>query len=101
MREEGGKEYFNAIFKTFESRHMEHIKCYGSSNDMRLTGDHETQSIEKFSWGVSDRGASIRSSFRNSKGWNGYVEDRRPASNADPYRITHIIAESIETLKSL
>lgn len=101
MRDNGGKEYFNTLFKTFESRHIEHIKCYGSSNNMRLTGDHETQSIEKFTWGVSDRGASIRIPLETSKGWNGYVEDRRPASNADPYRITHIIAESIEISENL
>ena len=95
MREEGGKQYFDAIFKTFESRHIEHIKCYGSSNDMRLTGEHETQSIHKFSWGVSDRGASIRVPISTEKEWKGYVEDRRPASNADPYRIIDIINESI------
>ena len=95
MREEGGKTYFDSIFKIFESRHMEHIKCYGSSNDMRLTGEHETQSIHKFSWGVSDRGASIRVPISTEKEWKGYVEDRRPASNADPYRIIDIINESI------
>ena len=95
MREEGGKTYFDSIFKIFESRHMEHIKCYGSSNDMRLTGEHETQSIHKFSWGVSDRGASIRVPISTEKEWKGYVEDRRPASNADPYRIINIINESI------
>jgi glutamine synthetase len=101
MREEGGKEYFEAIFKVFEARHLEHIKCYGSSNDMRLTGKHETQSIDKFSWGVSDRGASIRVPLSTSEGWKGYVEDRRPASNADPYRITYVIAESISQAKEL
>jgi len=95
MREEGGKQYFDAIFKAFELRHMEHIKCYGSSNDMRLTGDHETQSIHEFSLGVSDRGASIRVPISTEKEWKGYVEDRRPASNADPYRIIDIIDESI------
>ena len=60
---------------------------------MRLTGLHETQSIDKFSYGVSDRGASIRipiATVENS--WNGYLEDRRPASNADPYRImSHLV----------
>ena len=80
---------------------MEHIKCYGSSNDMRLTGDHETQSIHKFSWGVSDRGASIRVPISTEKEWKGYVEDRRPASNADPYRIINIIDESINHAEEL
>ena len=101
MREEGSKEYFNSIFKTFEGRHLEHMKCYGSSNEMRLTGLHETQSIDKFSWGVSDRGASIRVPLSTSEDWKGYVEDRRPASNADPYRITYIIAESITMAEEL
>jgi glutamine synthetase len=101
MREEGGKEYFESIFKTFESRHLEHIKCYGSSNEMRLTGKHETQSIDKFSWGVSDRGASIRVPLSTSQDWKGYVEDRRPASNGDPYRITYVIAESISHAEEL
>ena len=60
---------------------------------MRLTGLHETQSIEKFSFGVSDRGASIRIPvYTVEHDWNGYLEDRRPASNADPYKIlAHIV----------
>ena len=101
MRNEGGKKYFDAIFKTFEGRHLEHIKCYGSANEMRLTGLHETQSIDKFSWGVSDRGASIRVPLSTSEKWTGYVEDRRPASNADPYKITYIIAQSIKQAEEL
>ena len=60
MRSLGGYEYFQSIFNTFGSRHEDHIKEYGSSNEMRLTGKHETQSIDKFSYGVGDRGASIR-----------------------------------------
>ena len=101
MREEGGKEYFESIFNTFNSRHDEHIKCYGSDNDQRLTGRHETQHISKFSWGVSDRGASIRVPLATSENWKGYVEDRRPASNGDPYRITNVIAESIKVAEEL
>ena len=54
---------------------------------MRLTGRHETQSIDKFSWGISDRGSSIRVPQSTAKNWIGYLEDRRPASNADPYQI--------------
>ena len=60
---------------------------------MRLTGKHETQSINQFSYGVSDRGASIRIPiYTVEHNLNGYLEDRRPASNADPYNIiTHIV----------
>jgi glutamine synthetase len=65
---------------------------------MRLTGLHETQSIETFSYGVSDRGASIRIPVNVvDNNYNGYLEDRRPASNADPYRImAHIVSTLTE-----
>lgn len=95
MREVGGKELFESIFSAFERNHIEHISNYGSSNEMRLTGRHETQSIDKFSWGVSDRGSSIRVPLATSKNWIGYLEDRRPASNADPYRIVKVIEKSL------
>ena len=88
MRTAGGKDYFEAIFKDMEDKHEEAIRIYGSDNDQRLTGNHETQNIEKFSWGVSDRGASIRIPMDTAKQWKGYLEDRRPGSNADPYLIT-------------
>ena len=101
MRTQGGKEYFEAIFNTFNSRHEEHIKCYGSDNDLRLTGRHETQHISKFSWGVSDRGSSIRVPLSTADQWKGYVEDRRPASNADPYRITNVVSSSINAAEEL
>ena len=73
--------------------HEEGIKEYGSDNDNRLTGLHETQKITEFSYGISDRGASIRIPiYTIEHNWNGYLEDRRPASNADPYRIiSHIV----------
>lgn len=96
MREVGGKELFDNIFSAFERNHIKHIANYGSSNEMRLTGRHETQSIDKFSWGVSDRGSSIRVPQSTAKEWVGYLEDRRPASNADPYRIVKVIEESLK-----
>ena len=95
MREIGGKDIFDSIFDSFESRHQLHIQNYGSCNDERLTGQHETQAIDKFSWGVSDRGASIRVPLPTSQGWKGYLEDRRPASNADPYKIIKVISEAL------
>jgi len=97
MREEGGKELFDEIFRVLKSNHQKHIEVYGSDNDKRLTGKHETQSIDKFSWGISDRGASIRipqSTVKN--GWRGYLEDRRPASNACPYKIAKQLTESLK-----
>jgi glutamine synthetase len=101
MREQGGKEYFTSIFNSFSSRHKVHIENYGSDNNLRLTGKHETQSIEKFSWGVSDRGASIRVPLSTAKEWKGYVEDRRPASNGDPYKICRVISESLKFAETL
>lgn len=96
MREIGGEEYFKNLFRAFDLRHELHINCYGSNNELRLTGKHETQSIDKFSWGVSDRGASLRIPLSTSLEWKGYLEDRRPASNADPYKIVAIISETLD-----
>ena len=101
MRDNGGYDYFMAIFNSFASRHEEHINAYGSNNHLRLTGGFETQAIDKFSWGVSDRGASIRVPQDTAKEWKGYLEDRRPASNANPYCILNVICESLELAKEL
>jgi glutamine synthetase len=101
MREEGGEQYFLTMFQALESRKESHIEVYGSDNNMRLTGKHETQSIDKFSWGVSDRGASIRVPRETAKEWKGYVEDRRPASNANPYEIIKVISDTINMTDEL
>lgn len=98
MRNKGGEGLFKAICETMRKVHKEHIEVYGSDNHFRLTGLHETQSIDKFSYGVSDRGSSIRIPIGAvENGWKGYLEDRRPASNADPYLIAQRI---IKTVKS-
>ena len=98
IREVGGEEYIKGICEKFRPVHQQHIAAYGSSNELRLTGLHETQSIDQFSYGVSDRGASIRIPIGTVQdGWKGYLEDRRPASNADPYRVAGRI---LETLRS-
>ena len=92
MREEGGKEYFKEICEKLKDRHMEFINNYGSANELRLTGEFETADINSFSYGVSDRGASIRVPIGVvNEEWKGYMEDRRPASNADPYKITQLL----------
>ena len=87
------EELFSSMCDKLGAVHEEGIAAYGSDNDMRLTGLHETQSIDTFSYGVSDRGASIRIPvYTVEHDWNGYLEDRRPASNADPYKIlAHIV----------
>jgi len=101
MREKGGEGYFKAIFQAFDTRKDTHIEVYGSDNDMRLTGKHETQSIDKFSWGIADRGASIRVPRDTAKEWKGYLEDRRPASNANPYEIIREIIKSLNMADEL
>jgi glutamine synthetase len=99
MREVGGKEYFEKLMAAFNKHMDEHIAVYGPENHLRLTGLHETQSIDKFTYGVADRGASIRvpHSFINS-GYKGYLEDRRPNSAADPYLVAGRIIKTIQTV---
>jgi glutamine synthetase len=93
MRSNGTEELISTKCEKLGKVHAEGIASYGSDNDMRLTGLHETQSIDQFSYGVSDRGASIRIPiYTVEHNWNGYLEDRRPDSNADPYKIlTHLV----------
>jgi glutamine synthetase len=100
MRELGGKVLFERIFKVLGKNHKTHIAHYGSNNHMRLTGKHETQSIHKFSTGVSDRGASIRIPLTTDKDNKGYLEDRRPAANGDPYKILLALTKSLKEAKA-
>ena len=99
MRETGGKDYFEALMAAFDKHKNEHIAVYGPDNHMRLTGLHETQSIDKFNYGVANRGASIRvpNSFIPA-GYRGYLEDRRPNSQGDPYKIASRILQTIATV---
>ena len=91
MRESGSEELFKSMCEKLGKVHEDAINNYGSDNDKRLTGLHETQKITEFSYGVSDRGASIRIPiYTVEHDWNGYLEDRRPASNADPYKIIYL-----------
>ncbi|GLK73976.1 glutamine synthetase beta-grasp domain-containing protein [Ancylobacter dichloromethanicus] len=96
LREVGGKEYFEALMAAFEKNLDDHIAVYGPDNHMRLTGKHETAPWNKFSYGVADRGASIRvphSFVRND--YKGYLEDRRPNSQGDPYKIASQVLKTI------
>ncbi len=95
MREQGGKEMMTKICETFGENIDRHISVYGADNDQRLTGLHETQSIDKFSYGEHDRGASIRIPVNTIQDdWKGRLEDRRPASNADPYKVAAVIIKT-------
>ncbi len=98
LRTCGDEAIFNKVCDKFGENVDSHINVYGADNEQRLTGKHETQSINQFSYGVSDRGASIRIPIGTVEdGWKGRLEDRRPASNGDPYKIAAII---IKTTKS-
>ena len=98
IREQGGEDFIRGICDKFAGEHDAHIGDYGSDNEQRLTGLHETQAIDTFSYDVSDRGASIRIPVGTVQaGWKGYLEDRRPASNIDPYKV---VARIIKTVNS-
>jgi len=95
MREEGGIDAIrNAIYK-LGAKHEEHIAVYGTGNELRLTGKHETASINDFCFGVANRGASIRIGRDTEAEGKGYFEDRRPASNCDPYVVSGKIMSTI------
>lgn len=97
LRTCGSKEVYEKICMAFEPRIKEHIAVYGAHNEKRLTGLHETQSIDKFSYGISDRGASIRIPIATvEKGWKGWLEDRRPNSAADPYKVAAVIIKTVK-----
>lgn len=99
LRNAGSKEIFDKVCESFRPVVKEHIEVYGADNHLRLTGKHETASIHDFSYGVSDRGASIRIPVGvPARGWKGYLEDRRPNSAADPYKVA---ARIIKTVKSV
>ena len=95
MRESGGLKFIEEACEKLKSKHSEHIDAYGADNEQRLTGMHETCSIEDFRYGVSDRGASIRIPMQTSKDGCGYLEDRRPSANMDPYRVCGALMDTI------
>ena len=73
----------------------EHIANYGVGIEARLTGAHETARYDTFSYGVSDRGASIRIPWGTEKAGKGWLEDRRPNANIDPYVVSRLMVETI------
>ena len=95
MREEGGMRVIEEACIKLGLKHADHIAAYGAGNEQRLTGKHETCSIREFRFGVSDRGASIRIPIFTAREGKGYLEDRRPAANIDPYRVAAKLIETI------
>ena len=94
-REKFGAKEREEVMSKLKKTHKEHIEVYGAGNELRLTGEYETSDQNKFTWGVGDRGASVRIPAHVATQGYGYFEDRRPASTCDPYRVT---AKLLETL---
>ena len=93
----GLKAIENAVQK-LSLKHAEHLEVYdpknGADNHRRLTGSHETSSFTGFSSGVANRGSSIRIPRQVAENGYGYLEDRRPSANCDPYRVTEMLVRT-------
>ena len=95
MREDGGWDKIIAGCEALGKKADLHIANYGHDIESRLTGAHETQRYDQFSYGVSDRGASIRIPWQCEIDRKGYLEDRRPNANCDPYVVTRLMVDTI------
>jgi glutamine synthetase len=93
-RSEGGYEVIKEHCKRLEEAHKSHIQVYGRDNHLRLSGKYETSSMDKFSYGVANRAASVRIPVGTESEKKGYYEDRRPASNMDPYVVSAILVDT-------
>ncbi|KAL2099483.1 hypothetical protein ACEWY4_003877 [Coilia grayii] len=104
MRAEGGLSHIEKAIDKLSAKHQEHIRVYdphgGLDNKRRLTGQHETSSIEGFSAGVANRGASIRIPRQVGQDKCGYFEDRRPSANCDPYAVIGAITRTCILLEA-
>jgi glutamine synthetase len=96
---ETGKSTIEKIIKNLEKNHKKHVRLYGDKLDERLTGIHETCDIDTFRYGNSDRGASIRIPVSTAEKGYGYIEDRRPRANCDPYLVASVILSTICKIK--
>jgi glutamine synthetase len=93
MRE--GYDPIIAACEALGTKADEHIKSYGAGIEQRLTGLHETAPWTEYSYGVSNRGASVRIPWQVAKDGKGYIEDRRPNANMDPYVVTRLIVDTV------
>ena len=95
MRTEGGDRLIEQACVALSKKIDAHVKFYGHDIESRLTGKHETAPYNKFSWGTSDRGASVRIPWQVAIEGKGYMEDRRPNANMDPYTVTRLLVDTI------
>jgi Glutamine synthetase len=92
------REEYDAVIAACEAlgkKHDLHIRNYGAGIEKRLTGLHETAPWTEYFYGVSNRGASVRIPWQVAKEGKGYIEDRRPNANADPYVVARLITETV------
>jgi glutamine synthetase len=90
-----GMAAIEAACEALRTKRSEHLGVYGHGYENRLTGAHETASWKEFRYGVGDRTASIRIPIHVAKAGCGYLEDRRPNSNADPYRVCEVMLKTV------
>lgn len=95
MRESNGIEIIKQACEKLKLKHKEHMAVYGANNEERLTGRHETCDINEFRYDISDRGASIRIPMVTANLGYGYLEDRRPAANMDPYEVCAALIQTV------
>ena len=97
MRANGGWDHIIAACESLGApgKPAEHIAAYGVGTEERLTGAHETAHWSTFKYGVSDRGASVRIPWQCAIDKKGYIEDRRPNANMDPYVVTRLITNTV------
>lgn len=95
MRSDGGIKEIYRVIQNMENSHADNIKLYGENNEKRLSGIHETSDFKKFTWGIGNRGVSVRINNRTKSNGFGYFEDRRPAANMDPYLVTSAIMANV------
>ena len=93
MREEGGYEVIKSALNRLGNYQELCMQNYGVDNNKRMTGELETSNFSEFSWGVANRGCSVRIPNNTVAEGKGYFEDRRPASNMDPYVVTSLLVE--------
>jgi glutamine synthetase len=95
MRVDGGMAAIEKACAAIGTRVEEMVANYGVGIEQRLTGAHETAHYTQFSWGVSDRGCSIRIPWKVAVDGKGWLEDRRPNANMDPYVVTRLLVETV------
>lgn len=95
MRESDGIEEIKIACEKLSRTHMTHMEVYGFENEQRMSGEHETSNMDNFTWAISNRGCSVRIPLNVVKDGCGYLEDRRPGSNVDPYIVCEKICSTV------